>query len=54
MAGRSPKRKDTTPRKSMNVQKNVKTDSDFRLVIVLGAALILAITIIVVILLTTK
>jgi hypothetical protein len=47
MPGRSPKRKDTPPKKSMKYKKDQNTGSDYRLVIVLGSALVLAIALIV-------
>jgi hypothetical protein len=46
MPKRSPKRTDTSP-KSRKTEDDVKTDSDYRLIIVLGGALVLAILIIV-------
>ncbi|MDO9325140.1 MAG: hypothetical protein Q7T80_09325 [Methanoregula sp.] len=54
MAGRSPKRNDTTPKSRVIDKKNVKADSDYRLVIVLLAAIALAIAIIFTIMLTTR
>jgi len=54
MPGRSPKRKDTSPKKSLIDKKDQNTDSDYRLVIVLGSALVLAIAIIVAIMWTTR
>ena len=53
MPGRSPKRTDTSP-KSRKTEDKVKTDSDYRLIIVLGGALIIAIAIIVVIMWTPR
>lgn len=53
MAGRSPKRTDTTPKSRMIDKKN-PGDSDYRLVIVLLAAIVLAIAIIFTIMLTTQ
>ena len=50
----SPKRKDTIPKKSMKDTRDQNTGSDYRLVIVLGSALILAIAIIVAIMWTTR
>jgi hypothetical protein len=50
----SPKRKDNTPKKSMKDKRDQNTGSDYRLVIVLGSALILAIAIIVAIMWTTR
>ena len=54
MPGRSPKRKDTPPKKSMKDQRDQKTGSDYRLVIVLGGAIVIAIAIIVAIMWTTS
>ena len=54
MPGRSPKRKDTTPKKSMKDKRDQNTGSDYRLVIVLGGSLVLAIAIIGVIMWTTR
>lgn len=54
MPGRSPKRKDIPPRISMKDPRGQKTGSDYRLVIVLGGAIILAIAIIVAIMWTTR
>ncbi|MDP3396161.1 MAG: hypothetical protein Q8S57_05800 [Methanoregula sp.] len=50
----SPKRKDTSPKKSMKDKKNLNTGSDYRLVIVLGSALVLAIVIIIAIMWTSR
>lgn len=47
MPGPSPKRKQTLLKKSMMDQKSPETGSDYRLVIVLGGAIILAIAIII-------
>jgi hypothetical protein len=52
MPRRSPKRKDTPPKKSMEGSADLKSGSDYRLIIVLGGAVLLAIAIIVVILWT--
>jgi hypothetical protein len=54
MAGRSPKRNDTTPKNRIIDKKDLKADSDYRLVIVLVAAIVLAIAIIFTIMLTTQ
>jgi hypothetical protein len=54
MPGRSPKRKDSFTKKSMKNQSNLKSGSDYRLVIVLGGAIILAIAIIIAIMWTTR
>ncbi|MEI7857659.1 MAG: hypothetical protein WCH85_09170 [Methanomicrobiales archaeon] len=54
MAGRSPKRTDTTPKSRIIDKKNPGDDSDYRLVIVLLAAIVLAIAIIFTIMLTTR
>jgi hypothetical protein len=53
MAGRSPK-KDPLPKSRMIDKNDPKTDSDYRLVIVLVAAIVLAIAIIFTIMLTTQ
>jgi hypothetical protein len=53
MPGRSPKRTDNHPRKSLNHGSTLETGSDYRLVIVLGSALVLAIAIIIAIFSTT-
>jgi len=50
----SPKRKDTSPKKSVIDKKDQNTSSDYRLVIVLGSALVLAIAIIIAIMWTTR
>ena len=47
MPGPSPKRKQTPLKKSMTDQKSKEAGSDYRLVIVLGGAIILAIAIII-------
>ena len=52
MPGPSPKRKDLL-KKSTTPEKNLKDGSDYRLILVLGGALALAIVIIVAVLLTT-
>ena len=54
MPGRSPKRKDILPKKSMKNQSDQKSGSDYRLVIVLGGAIILAIVIIIAIMWTNR
>jgi len=54
MYGRSPKRKDILPKKSMKNHSELKSGSDYRLVIVLGGAIILAILIIIAIMWTTR
>jgi len=54
MAGRSPKRKDTSPKSRISDKNDPKTDSDHRLIIVLVAAIVLAIAIIFAIMLTTQ
>jgi hypothetical protein len=54
MPGRSPKRKDTPPKKSMKDKIDQKSGSDYRLVIVFGSALVLAIAIIVAIMWTSR
>ena len=54
MPGRSPKRKDILPKKSLKDKIDPNTGSDYRLVIVLGSALFLAIAIIVTIMWTTR
>jgi len=52
MAGRSPKRKDINPKEKMKNRPNQKSGSDYRLAVVLGGAIILAIAIICAVLLT--
>ena len=54
MAGRSPKRKDISPKNRMTDKQGPKTGSDYRLAVVLVAAIILAIAIIFAIMLTTR
>jgi hypothetical protein len=54
MAGRSPKRTDTTPKSRSIDKKDPKVDSDSRLIIVLVAAIVLAIVIIFAIMLTVQ
>ena len=54
MPGHSPKRKDILPKKSMKNQSDQKSGSDYRLVIVLGGAIILAIVIIIAIMWTNR
>jgi len=54
MPRRSPKRKDILPKKSMKDKTDQDSGSDYRLVIVLGSALVLAIAIIIAIMWTTR
>jgi hypothetical protein len=54
MPGQSPKRKDTSPRNRIKDQSGSKTGSDYRLILVLGGAIVIAIAIIVAIMLTTR
>lgn len=53
MPGLSPKRKNTSPKKSMDDLKDKNTGSDYRLAIVLGGAIVIAIVIIILIMWTT-
>jgi hypothetical protein len=54
MPGRSPKRKDLPQKRSHKGQTDETPGSDYRLVIVLGGAIILAIAIIVAVMGTTS
>lgn len=54
MPGRSPKRKDIPPKKSMKNQSDQNSPSDYRFVIVLVGAIVLSIAIIVAIMWTTR
>jgi hypothetical protein len=54
MPKRSPKQKDISQKKNVQEKTGPKIDSDYRLVIVLGSALILAIVIIIAIMWTSR
>ncbi|MFA6225588.1 MAG: hypothetical protein WC620_05255 [Methanoregula sp.] len=54
MPGHSPKRKDSPPKNRIINKNDEKTGSDYRLFIVLLAAIVLAIVIIFTIMLTTQ
>jgi len=54
MPRRSPKQKDISHKKNVQEKTGPKIDSDYRLVIVLGSALVLAIVIIIAIMWTSR
>jgi hypothetical protein len=54
MAGRSPKQKRPFSKENMKDRRNTNTGSDYRLVMVLGGAVIIAIAIIVAVMLTSQ